>query len=136
MKRRVRNFLLVQILLVGMSLVPTALRILAYQSSSPTEVPITPHPSNPPAQTTHTVDSAGHIDWVVKLYDSAYGTESVSWVRHIYILGVAADWVDSVNTAKDINDVYHAVLLLEAAAFLLLIGPAVAPAKPHFLINH
>jgi hypothetical protein len=126
-------FLLLQLLFVVLFLAPIILHSLEYQTSTPVrEITATPI-SNPPAQVSHTVDNNGHTLWVVDIHDSIKVTESITWVRHVYVLGVAADWLESANTYRDVTDMYYALLLLNLLAFVLFVGTRRPHVAPDFL---
>ncbi len=133
MPTRLQLFLVIQLLFVAVYVAPVILHALEYERSTPvTQTTVTAAP-NPPSQVSFTVDSNGHKHWVATVYDSVITTVSVAWVKHVYIFGVAADWLDSANTAKDINEMYYAALLFNIATFFLLLGPEMMRVMPHFL---
>jgi uncharacterized membrane protein YjdF len=81
----------------------------------------------------HTVDSLGLTHHAVNIYDGMQATESITWVKHIYILGLAADWLESANTYRDISDMYYALLFFTLLAFILFAGIRRFHVKPNFL---
>jgi len=131
--RRVPWFVVLQILFIALCLTPVVLHNLEYQTSTPVrQVTVTPI-SNPPPQVSYTVDNMGLKHRAVNIYDSMQVTESITWVKHIYILGLAADWFESANTYRDIHDMYYALLFFNLAAFILLLGTRRFHVVPHFL---
>jgi hypothetical protein len=130
---RVRFLVLIEVLFLGIALTPIVLHSLEYQTSTPVKQLTVKPASNPSPQVSYTVDSLGHKHWTATIYQSIVVTESISWVKHSYILGIAADGLDSANIAKDINEMYYALLVLAVAAFLLLGRSEIARVKPQFL---
>lgn len=61
---------------------------------------------------TRTVDMNGHTHYIVNVFSSAHGTDSINWVQHIYIVGVVADWVDIINGLETVRDIFDMMALL------------------------
>ena len=101
---------------------------LEYRRSESVPVTSAQQPLEQPSTMTHTVDSSGHTDWFANLYSSAHGSDSITTVQHIYVVGVMADWLgimNSLETFRDIFDIAMMSLLVVLLARLLgnLAGP-------------
>lgn len=60
---------------------------------------------------TFTVDSNGHKHWSVTVYQPIAISESATAVRHSYILGLLADWLDALNAVETFREIYDILMI-------------------------
>jgi hypothetical protein len=105
---------------VALNVSPMILRGLEYRTSESVPVTSEQQPLEEPATMTHTVDSNGHTHWFANLYSSAHGTDSITTVQHIYVVGVMADWLDIMNSLETFRDVFDMTMMALLVVALLM----------------
>jgi hypothetical protein len=100
---------------------PAILRALSYTvyTSIPEGSVQTVQPSS--SAPSFTVDSNGHKHWIVTVYQPMIISESVTLVRHSYILGLATSWLDALSAVETLRDIYDIMMMPFVLCAILLL---------------
>lgn len=119
---------------VALNVSPMILRALEYRTSESVPETSKQQPLEEPATMTHNVDSNGHTHWFANLYSSAHGTDSITTVQHIYVVGVMADWLDIMNSLETFRDIFDiAMMPLLVALLVRLLGNLTKAPTPNWI---
>jgi hypothetical protein len=135
-KNRISKAILLGLILftVVLNVAPMVLRALEYRTSESVPETSERQPLEEPATMTHTVDSNGHTHWFANLYSSAHGTDSITTVQHIYVVGVMADWLDIMNSLETLRDIFDiAMTPLLLALLMTLLSSFTGRSTPNWI---
>jgi predicted cobalt transporter CbtA len=120
--------------MVALNVCPMILRALEYKTSEPVPKNSEQQPLEEPATMTHMVDSNGETHWFANLYSSAHGTDSVTTVQNIYVVGVMADWLDIMNSLQTFTDIFDiAMMPLLVVLLVRLLGNLTKAPTPNWI---
>ncbi len=115
---------------VALNVGPSILRALEYRTYESVAEAVPRQPAEQPSTEMYAIENDGHKNWIVNVPLSVHITNSVKVIRHIYVFGVIADWLellDSLDTLRDIYDIIAMPLMLSLIVILLTKSKKLAP---------